>query len=127
MSRVSLKDYKIPGTDFVIEKGTRVMIPIDAIQSDPAIYEEPDRFDPERFSADELKKRHSLTWLPFGEGPRNCIGQRFGKIQVKVGIVSLLRNFKYTACKKTQVPYKMDLRSYISDPVDGIFLEVSKL
>lgn len=68
------KNYKIPGEDLEIKKGTLLMVSIRGIQHDPEYYPNPDKFDPDRFSAENKKKRPTSTWLPFGDGPRICIG-----------------------------------------------------
>lgn len=70
-ARKAKNDYRLPGTDVVIERGTKVVIPVRAIHLDPEYYPNPDKFDPERFSSDEKKKRNIMTWLAFGDGPRN--------------------------------------------------------
>jgi len=57
-----------------LEKGITVAIPVAALHHDPKYYPEPDRFDPERFNEEERQKRHHYVYLPFGEGPRICIG-----------------------------------------------------
>jgi len=75
LNRECSKPYKIPGTDTVLEKGIPVFIPVTALHYDPNYYPEPDRFDPERFSEEEKQKRHHYVYLPFGEGPRICIGK----------------------------------------------------
>ena len=67
-------DYKIPGTDDVIPKDSVVVISINGIHRDPNNYPEPDKFNPENFSPENKAKRHPYTWSPFGQGPRNCIG-----------------------------------------------------
>jgi cytochrome P450 family 6 len=74
LKRECTKDYEIPGTDVVLENGMTTVIPIYALHRDPKYYPEPERFDPERFNANEKAKRHQFVYLPFGEGPRICIG-----------------------------------------------------
>lgn len=64
-------------TKFVIKKGTMVFISANAIQNDPEIYPNPSVFDPERFTPEEVAKRSAYAFLPFGAGPRNCIGEFF--------------------------------------------------
>lgn len=54
----------------MIEKGKTVLIPIHAIHHDPEYYPNPDKFDPDRFDAEEKSKRDTMTWLA-GSGPRN--------------------------------------------------------
>lgn len=89
------EDYKVPDTELVIPKGTGVMIPVLGLQRDPAIYENPMEFKPERFS----KSSHGagdakgLFYLPFGDGPRNCIGMRLGKLTAKLGLMTVLANY----------------------------------
>lgn len=61
-------------TDLVIQKGTPVVMPIISMQRDKDHYTNPTKFDPERFSKENKSKRHHYLHLPFGEGPRNCIG-----------------------------------------------------
>lgn len=70
MPRITQADYRVPNSDIVIEKGTTVIVPVHAIHHDPEYYPNPDTFDPERFDSEEMKKRDSMTWLGFGEGPR---------------------------------------------------------
>lgn len=74
VTRVSEEDYKVD-EDVVIEKGIRVMIPVHGIHYDEEYYENPTVFDPERFSEENKAKRHPYAHIPFGEGPRICIGK----------------------------------------------------
>lgn len=59
----------------IIDKNTRVIIPVKGLHYDPLYYENPFEFDPEHFSKEAKAKRHHFTYLPFGEGPRICIGK----------------------------------------------------
>ena len=105
----------------------RIIIPIDAIHNDAEYFPEPQKFDPERFSAEEIAKRPAFAYLPFGEGPRNCIGMRFGKIQAKIGIITLVRHFKFEACEDTQIPLRFAKKSFLVQTERGIHLKVQKL
>lgn len=74
ISRRCVEDYKVPDSDFVIKKGTTLFIPASGFHLDPNYYPDPLKYDPERFSQDEKNNRHPYAFLPFGAGPRNCIG-----------------------------------------------------
>lgn len=75
LDRVAVDDYKLPNSDLVIEKGTPVYIPVFGIHYDSEYYPEPEKYDPERFSEENRQKLPTFAHLPFGEGPRNCIGK----------------------------------------------------
>ncbi|CAG7700842.1 unnamed protein product, partial [Allacma fusca] len=64
----------------------------------------PEKFNPEHFSAENKAKRHPYAYLPFGQGPRNCIAMRFALTETKAAIAHLVYNFKIEPCEKTQIP-----------------------
>ncbi|CAG9827989.1 unnamed protein product [Diabrotica balteata] len=123
LPRICTKNYQVPDSDLVITVGTRLNIPVLSIHRDPDYYPDPDKFDPERFNEENKAKRHPFAYLPFGEGPRTCIGLRFGKLQSKVGLCHVLRNYKVTLNEKTQLPIKYE-GSLISSVKDGIWLNL---
>lgn len=75
LPRVAMQEYKLPDTDLVIEKGVRCIIPVYALHRDADHFPEPNTFKPDRFSEKNKANIKSHTYLPFGEGPRNCIGK----------------------------------------------------
>ncbi|CAD7078990.1 unnamed protein product [Hermetia illucens] len=120
-------DYQVPNSDKVIEKGTRVFIPLYSIHHDPDIYPNPEMFDPGRFAPEEVKKRHPMAFLAFGSGPRNCIGARFGRLQSRIGLASLLRKFRFKTCSKTPAVLEYSLTSTTLAPVGGMCLSVEAI
>lgn len=74
LGRTAINNYTFEGTNTTVLKGQQVYVPIYAIQRDPNIYPNPDVFDPERFSDENIQLRDPMFYLPFGDGPRNCIG-----------------------------------------------------
>ncbi|XP_014237778.1 cytochrome P450 6a2-like [Trichogramma pretiosum] len=125
--RQSMEPYTFSGTKVTIPARTRVWIPAYAIQRDPAIYPDPDTFDPERFSEENKKLRHSSFFLPFGDGPRNCIGMRFANFQSKVGLVKILKNYRVEVCDKTPIPYVNNPKAFLLAPTGGIHLKFTKV
>ena len=72
--RRSTSAYTFADTKVSIPKGSLIWIPVFAIHRDPDIYPNPDVFNPENFNEDAIEARHPMTYLPFGDGPRNGIG-----------------------------------------------------
>ncbi|NP_001306219.1 cytochrome P450 6a68 [Ceratitis capitata] len=128
LNRKCLEDYVVPGhPKYVIKKNKRILIPVGAMHRDPDLYPNPDVFNPDHFSPEKVAKRDSIEFLAFGEGPRNCIGMRFGKMEVLIGLVSLLRNFRFSVCDKTTIPMEYNVASYLVSPKSGIYLRVDRL
>ncbi|XP_050413545.2 cytochrome P450 3A29 [Patella vulgata] len=96
---VTLDDIKIPAE-------TIVVIPVYTIHRDPSIYDNPDDFIPERFSPEKKAKLGAYHYMPFGLGPRICIGMRMAVLETKLGIARLLQKFKFSTCDKTMIPLK---------------------
>jgi cytochrome P450 family 6 len=67
--------YKIPGTELTLEKDAEIMVSIRGIHYDEKYYPDPYKFDPDRFTPENVKSRHPCVYLPFGLGPRNCVGE----------------------------------------------------
>ncbi|XP_041675561.1 cytochrome P450 6a8 isoform X1 [Drosophila eugracilis] len=128
LDRMAAKRYVVPGhPEFVIEAGQSVIIPASAIHRDPSIYPEPLEFRPERFTPEEIKNRPSVAWLPFGDGPRNCIGLRFGQMQARIGLALLIKNFKFSTSSKTSDPLVYDPKSFVLGLKDGIYLKLEAI
>lgn len=125
--RTCNRDYRVDETNFVIKKGQAVLIPVRVIQNDPEIYPNPSVYDPDRFTPEEEAKRSPYAFLPFGQGPRNCIGLRFGVMQAKIGLAMLLKNYKFEPCSRSISPIEYVNDSLILSPKHGVFMKVTKL
>jgi cytochrome P450 family 6 len=110
----------------VVEKGTQVYVSILGMHRDPEYYPDPEKFDPERFNDDNKKSRLSFTYLPFGDGPRNCIGVRFGAMQTKIGIATIVKNFRVSVCPKTK-PIEFNPYSFLLKTVNKVYLKAERV
>lgn len=91
--RVMTRDAEFGG--FTIPKGVRVAVGPRAAHREAEHWPDPDRFDPERFVS-EAEDRPAFTWIPFGGGPRVCLGQHFAMLEMQVVLTMLLRRFDWT-------------------------------
>ena len=97
--RYCTKDWKMAGTNVTIPKGMRVIIPLQAIQRDPKHFPDPERFDPDRF-----EKRSNIkagTYLPFGGGPRQCVGMQLAHLEAKILLHHIIKRYYIEPCDKT--------------------------
>jgi len=124
--RQCVKEYKIPGTDVLVNIGDVVNIPIYGFHRDPQFYPNPTTFDPERFSAESKGKINQYAYLPFSHGPRNCIGMRFALTEARVAVAQLVHNFNIQPSKKTLIPMVYDKSGSIK-PKGGMYLALTKI
>ncbi|KAH8236975.1 hypothetical protein KR038_001582, partial [Drosophila bunnanda] len=122
--RRATKEFELPRSVFVIARGNNVLIPTAAIHRDPEIYENPERFDPDRFTESARQSRPPAAFLPFGEGLRGCIAARFAEQQLLVGLVALLQHHRYAPCAETVIPMEYDKRRLLLMPKTDIRLRV---
>lgn len=84
-----------------IKKGDTVRFPIYAIHHDEKYYPNHEAFEPERFLPENKDKLTPYTYLPFGGGPRNCIGMRFALLEAKLALAKSVLNFRFVRCGQT--------------------------
>lgn len=127
MDRKCTKEYLIPETNITLKPEASVSIPVMGLHYDSQYYPDPERFDPTRFSAEEKAKRSPYVYLPFGSGPRNCIGARFALTSTKMALVYFLQGFGVEPCLKTEIPYAYSKFSMLLKAEKGIWLNIKRL
>ncbi|XP_051282195.1 cytochrome P450 3A40 [Dicentrarchus labrax] len=105
LERMTKSSVEINGV--TIPKGTVVMVPVYTLHRDPDLWSEPETFKPERFSKENKDNVDPYAFLPFGAGPRNCIGMRFAVLMMKLVLVEILQNFSFVTCKETDIPLEL--------------------
>ncbi|XP_058829926.1 cytochrome P450 9e2-like [Topomyia yanbarensis] len=126
IDRLCVQDYEFDdgqGMKFTIEKGAAIWLPFHGLHHDPKYYVNPEQFLPERFSDENKANINPNAYLPFGIGPRNCIGSRFALMEVKAIVFYMLMKFSFERTEKTQVPLKL-AKGYLGvHSRNGVFVE----
>ncbi|KAM9330419.1 cytochrome P450 3A12-like [Gastrophryne carolinensis] len=117
VERVCKQTTEINGV--TIPKGVVTVIPAFVLHRDPSLWPDPEEFRPERFSKENRETQKPYTYLPFGAGPRNCIGLNFALMNMKSVFTTLLQNFSLHTCKDTPIPLKIDTNGFMktTEPV----------
>lgn len=128
LNRECLEDFVVPDNPkYVIKKGMPIIIPAGPMHRDEKYYPNPDTFNPDNFTPERVRNRDSVLWLSFGDGPRNCIGMRFGQMQSRIGLALLIKNFKFSVCSQTTIPMKFDKKLFLIASKSGIYLKVERI
>jgi len=125
IARELTHDVELKKAQVTLEKGTRANVNIYALHHNPAVWENPEVYDPNRFTADNSSKRSPFAFIPFAAGPRNCIGQNFAMHQMRVTLCHVLRKFEFSVdeeCAKPEIYPCVTLQIK-----DGIMLKVKKV
>ncbi|XP_017776439.1 PREDICTED: cytochrome P450 9e2-like [Nicrophorus vespilloides] len=131
--RVCVKPYTIapvlPDENPVtLNVGDIISLPAFGIHRDPKFYPNPEKFDPERFNDENKVNINSHMYMPFGSGPRNCIGSRFALLEAKVVFLYLLAKFNIVVTEKSEVPLKLSKKGFNFTAKNGFWfgLELRK-
>lgn len=120
IGRVLEEDINLDGT--IVPKDTTIILQIFALHRDPENFANPDEFNPDNFLPENISKRHPYSYIPFSAGPRNCIGQKFAMLEIKLVLTSILRKFKIISLEPTE---KVTLTStFILTPLNGTKLRL---
>jgi cytochrome P450 len=92
MSRDTIDDDVVGG--FHIPGKVTVFLGVHAVHRDPRFWDQPDKFDPERFFPENSAGRHPFAYLPFGGGQRKCIGNNFSMLEATFAIAMIVRAFR---------------------------------
>ncbi|XP_074604082.1 cytochrome P450 3A19-like [Brevipalpus obovatus] len=98
----------IQAGNHILPKGTQTSIGIYEIHHDERVYPDPYKFDPSRFEPENLIKIPSHAYLPFGDGPRRCIGERAGLFEMKIIVISLMKKFRIIPVDQENVQINLD-------------------
>ena len=84
-----------------LPKDQAINISVYGVHHNPEYYPEPERFNPDRFMPENKQNLVPYTYLPFGAGPRNCIGMRFAYQELKLCLAKLITRYQFEATKDT--------------------------
>ncbi|WP_406551270.1 cytochrome P450 [Streptomyces sp. YS-3] len=113
LARRAVEATEIAGS--ALPAGANVIVAPWVTHRDPDLWENPERFDPDRFSPEREAERHRYAWFPFGGGPRTCIGQHFAMLESVLGLAVLLRSHELEAIDEV-VPVAADITLQATGP-----------
>ena len=129
IDRLCVKDFELPPArpgdkPFTIKAGMNVWVPVIAIHQDSKYYENPLKFDPGRFYENNKTITNSSAYMPFGLGPRMCIGNRFALTEIKVLLCHVLAKCSIKLAPKTITPLQFEKGVFNVTGKNGFWLAI---
>jgi cytochrome P450 len=94
ISRVAIADDMLGG--YHIPAGATLYVSLYATHRLPALWPDPNRFDPERFTADKVERRPRFAFIPFAAGHRNCVGASTALVELKLAVAMIAQRYELT-------------------------------
>lgn len=123
LNRKALEDVVINGVQ--IKKGMDCTFSLLALHFMPEYWENPNKYDPERFAPENQANLNPYAYMPFGQGPRNCIGKRLALLEVKATVVTLLQKYRFHKTEKLKVPMPTAAVG-LGKPAEPVFVRLEK-
>nr|XP_009678259.1 PREDICTED: thromboxane-A synthase isoform X2 [Struthio camelus australis] len=120
-TREAAKDCVVLGQR--IPAGTVIETAVGHLHYNPDFWPEPEKFLPERFTEEAKKERHPFVYLPFGAGPRGCIGMRMGLLETKMTLLRILQKFRFKTCPHTEIPLQLKSKATLG-PKNGVYIQL---
>ncbi|XP_076436195.1 cytochrome P450 3A41-like [Babylonia areolata] len=121
LDREAVEDTELGG--YQVKKGTRMMIPVFTIHTDPDFWPEPQKFVPERHTPEAKAARHPFSFMPFGHGPRNCVGMRLAQLEIRMAIATILQHYTPVLCDKSVYPPVLDASEFRMKAKDDLWVK----
>ncbi|XP_046423561.1 cytochrome P450 9e2-like [Neodiprion fabricii] len=131
VDRLCNKAFELPPAapglaPLTLKPGDNIWLPIHGLHRDPEYFSEPEKFQPERFSDENKNKIPTFAFLPFGLGPRSCIGNRFALMEAKLALFHLVAKCILSPCTKTSIPIQLDKQDFNTTAENGFWLTIQR-
>jgi cytochrome P450 len=119
--REPTKDVELAG--YAIEEGSALMLPQWAVHRSDRWWDDPEQFEPERWTTERQQERPRFAYFPFGGGPRHCIGKHLAKLEAQLILARTANQFELDYAREGHFDYRPSLTMH---PKDGMPMHVSE-
>ncbi|XP_067003074.2 cytochrome P450 4C1 [Anabrus simplex] len=119
--RTTTKELKLKTC--TVPEGAKIFLPLYLVHRDPRFFSDPERFDPDRFLPERSHERHPYSYVPFGAGPRMCIGYKYAEIQMAVTLATVLKKYKFLPAMPYECLQKLEI-PVITRPTCGFKIKI---
>ncbi|XP_014369303.2 cytochrome P450 6B2 [Papilio machaon] len=127
ITRKCVKAYEIPDNKMILDKNITITVPVEAIHKDSKHYKNPCAFNPDRFLESENEMRHTFVYLPFGAGPRKCIGEQLAMQIMRKVTKAILEKYKIETTERTPSQLSFEDHNFMKIIKEDVWLKFTPL